>query len=313
MRKLIIHPGWYKTATSAIQKALDEESLQLQEQGILYPKSLQFIDCAHHKFALAFKPSGPYRSPNTIEEVLNMCLAEMREKGCDSLLISSELSPLYFSFPQFQKFTSDTFDNIEVVFTLRSQSSCLFSLYSQLVTDPNVRYRESIMHLFCQNIDQLNYYLKISDWAKHVGANNITLIPYEPNIVENFCRFVGVNLSPSSKPKRVHSSLNPLFLSVVKEYCRTINDPAEFRRRKELIINVLKEASSKDDADQIEKQTILSSNEQLALDKYYSPSNKLLLSVSRNTEPILEVSRRKDVCCYDPSAFQNSILANIRP
>jgi hypothetical protein len=301
MRKLFIHPGWSKTGTSAIQHALVSMGDQLKARGILYPKSLQQIDLAHHKFALAFKSSGPYKTGYSKEEVIQMAINEMQVEGCDSLVISSELSPFYFDYPEFCSFAEAYFDSIEIIFTIRSQSDCLKSLFCQLVTDANVRYRESLLFLFTKNIDHLNYYDQIHRWSNAAGKQSVRIIPYSRNIVNDFLDSVDTSLVKPDASKAVHTSINPLYLLIIQDRCRTIHDPTMFAQRRKQLLRLLGNA----EASNVEFDTtvLFSSNEQLSIDQYYEKFNQLLTSVSSNSTCLLPLERRKDVLSYSPSSF----------
>lgn len=309
MNKLIIHPGWSKTGTSAIQAALQAETQQLKKIGILYPKSLQEIDCAHHKFALAFQPSGPYKSSHSKEEVMQMALNEMMSESCTSLLISSELSPFYFDYPEFQKFAASNFDKIEIIFTIRPQSDFLQSLFSQLVTDPNVRYRESLLFLFAKNIEHLNYYNNIKRWADIAGTASVRIVPYSHNVVSQFFDSIGIILPLSETNKAVHASVKSLYLKIIQDQSRLINDSTRFAQRIKQLLILLDKASSSEF--NFETEILFSSNEQHAIDQYYCESNNNLLTVSSNTQPLLPLNRKANIICYSHSSFSKmlSLLA----
>jgi hypothetical protein len=305
MRKLIIHPGWSKTGTSAIQHALVSITDQLKERGILYPTSLQQIDLAHHKFALAFKASGPYSTNHNKEDVIKMAINEMKAEGCNSLIISSELSPLYFDYPEFRAFVDSYFDYVEIIFTIRSQSDCLKSLFSQLVTDPNVRYRESLFFLFTKNIDHLNYYSQISRWSNVVDKQSVRIIPYSKNVVGDFLDSIDTSLVKPNTVSPVHASINPLFLLVIQDRCGAINDPNLFRQRQKQLLQLLNKAEqSKIDFD---TAVLFSGNEQFSVDQYYKTSNALLTTISSNQADLLPLERRKDVLCYTPLSFKKML------
>jgi hypothetical protein len=259
MRRLIIHPGWSKTGTSAIQFSLVSIKDQLKQRGILYSSSLQEIDMAHHRFALAFQASGPYQTSYTKEEVIHLAVAEMQAESCDSLIISSEHSPFYFDYPEFLRFAESCFDSVEIMFTIRSQSDCLKSLYSQLVTDPNVRFRESLLFLLSQNIDYLNYYNEILRWSNAAGTQGIRIIPYSRTIVHDFIDAIDKTLEKPMQEQSVHVSINSLYLQIIQERCKFLTDPIIFAQRMNQLVAFLDKARGSNNV--FDTTVLFSSNE----------------------------------------------------
>jgi hypothetical protein len=280
-RILYLHPGWSKTGTSAIQKALHQARPELISQGILYPESLQWKDHAHHEFALAFKPSaGPYRTSLQPQEALDRLEAELISSSVGSAIISSELSPLYFNHPVFRAFTDRHFDEIHLLFTVRRQSELLLSLFAQLVNDPNVRYAHSLFHLFVQNIHWLNFHDRIAEWERHVPAPRITLLPHSDSLLIDVLAAFGLN-APSEPAERVHSSLQPRALLAIQHKCAGITQAAPYKKKRD---QALQEMTSTDPNN--DTNTLFSVAEQAAVDNFYRGSNARLAKKYRSTDSL---------------------------
>lgn len=270
---LYLHVGWSKTGTSAIQSQIQQQHADFLEKGILYPQSLQWPDHSHHPFALSFKGSGAYQSDMSPAEALETLRMEMEASLSPNVLMSSELSPFYFNNPKFKEFVSQYFDNVRVVFTVRSQSELLLSLFNQLVKDPNVRYSASLFSLAMRNINWLNFYQNIKQWGGVVGAKNVTVIPYSKSVVDDFfSEFnVPVKYKESDNSRTVNPSLPTRCLAVLQARGRKATDSASFSR----IRNDVIELSSKVPEER-DRYVLFSVPEQQSLDEHFKQGNQLL-------------------------------------
>ncbi|MBU2977230.1 hypothetical protein [Alteromonas sp. C1M14] len=271
MRVLYIHPGWSKTGTSAIQSALCQHSTSLQEQGILYPESVRWTDGSHHTFAWAFsKQDAVYSNDYTAADVIEMVYEEMTQKGCHSLLLSSELSPVYLNNPRFKQWCDKTFDKVEVIFTVRRQSELVVSLYNQLIKDPNVRYKASLHTLIFNNLNWLNFKESILNWTKFVGDENIRVLPFSRQIVSEFLELFNINEQLPEDKATVNTSIPNAVLEVVKTYNLDTKSNQEYLEKRDRIINIYKEQQPP------LNQMLFSVSEQQALDKHFNPSNQYI-------------------------------------
>lgn len=272
---LYLHVGWSKTGTSAIQSQIQNQQEDFLERGILYPQSLQWPDHSHHPFALSFKGSGAYQSDLTPEQALEKLRLEMVASPAESVLLSSELSPFYFNNPRFSAFVSEHFSRVKVIFTIRPQSELLLSLFNQLVKDPNIRYGASLFALAMRNIHWLNFYQNIRQWSDVVGKENIMVIPYSQNVVQDFFgKFslpVRDDAEPESGPRIVNPSLPTRCLAVLQARGRKATDAASFARIRNEVVELSARIPEERD-----KFKLFSVPEQQALDDHFRKGNESL-------------------------------------
>ncbi|SEN44475.1 hypothetical protein [Halomonas caseinilytica] len=270
---LYLHVGWSKTGTSAIQAQIQEQKDDFLAKGVLYPQSLQWPDHSHHPFALSFQGSGSYQSNMTPAEALEALRLEMESSPAHDVLISSELSPFYFNNSKFKEFVAQHFERVQVIFTVRSQSELLLSLFNQLVKDPNVRYGASLFSLSMRNIHWLNFYQNVKQWADVVGANNITVIPYGLSVVEDFFEkfSIPVQYKDANGNRTVNPSLPTRCLAVLQARGRKATDAAGFSRIRNEVISL----SAKIPTDR-DRHVLFSVPEQQALDDYFKQGNQML-------------------------------------
>lgn len=128
MAKLIIHAGYHKTGTSAIQDTLCNNKDILWENGYFYPDPAPFN--AHHEFASKLK------SVSTLEDGVRgaeeTLLAYKQHAKGRAVLLSSEMFSEQVDPSCFQTLP-DIFDIIQIVFYIRQQDDLYESAYNQQV------------------------------------------------------------------------------------------------------------------------------------------------------------------------------------
>ncbi|WP_276756603.1 hypothetical protein [Pseudoalteromonas marina] len=266
---LYLHVGWSKTGTSAVQSQAQRQREDLLANGVLYPQSLQWPDHSHHPFALAFKgdKGGGYSVDMSAVDAMNMLKSELQDSGAESVLISSELSPIYYHNPRFVEFVNESFDEVKVLFTVRLQSELLMSLMNQLVKDPNIRYKGSIFQLAIQNLNTLSYYKRIKVWEKFVGKANIHCFSYSKNIVGDFLNFFGVELDDLGNELVINKSVPNRILPLLQSLSPELTNQQYLDKTEELIRQTQSEAHG---YKQIE---LFSVGEQHAYDNYFEVMN----------------------------------------
>jgi len=233
---LYIHIGWSKTGTSAIQSQLDLQFNKLKSKSILYSKRMQMNDQAHHHFALAFSPIHGYPAQYNIDQVITALNEEMSENDCESLLLSSELSPFYFNNPKFCKWV-ERFDSIKIIATVRRQSELLLSLFNQLVKDPQVRYKGTFFQMAITNFPKMNFYQHLQNWASKVGDDNIVVMNYDDGVVKQFLEYFNLEVDLENILTIVNPSLPNNTLRLMQEKTKGVNEPNKYRKIRDLLIS----------------------------------------------------------------------------
>ncbi|WP_396621489.1 hypothetical protein [Marinobacter sp. W-8] len=268
---LYLHVGWSKTGTSAIQSQVQAQHREFLQKGILYPQALQWPDHSHHPFALAFNDVGGYQGQHTPAEALNQLQREMSSVDADSVLVSSELSPFYFSNDLFKSFVESNFETVKVIFTVRTQSELLLSLFNQLVKDPNVRYGASMFTLAMRNLAWLNFDQNVMRWSKVVGRENLHVVPYSREVVRDFFNLFDIGVSEGESGKIVNPSLPTRSLAILQARARAADNPRDFLEIRNRILSQLSEIPEQND-----RYVLFSVPEQKAFDDHFSASNKKL-------------------------------------
>lgn len=182
-RRIYIHIGAHKTATTALQKFCWEQREVLAENDVLYPDS-NIYHFGHHRLAFALgKKLDPKKGdfPDFQEEIITLRRA-IDESHQSRILISSEA--LFVSkrknLEMLRKELSDF--QVIIIAVVRRQDNYLISFYNQNArmvgnsfTQPLGTYLES-PRVIAQEISFLRW-LRL--WREVFGINAVHLLRYE--------------------------------------------------------------------------------------------------------------------------------------
>ena len=292
---LYLHVGWSKTGTSAIQAQLQTQKEEFREKGILYPQALQWPDHSHHMFALSFKENSVYKSGLTPDEALQKLEEEIKDSDGQDVVLSSELSPIYFNNNKFKNFSRDYFSQVKIIFTVRPQSELLLSLFNQLVKDQNVRYGGSLFTLAMRNLVWLNFFQNIKQWARHVDISNMFVVPYSKVVVSDFFSIFNVAPSLEKTPKIVNPSLPSRCLPALQAHGRHAKGVKDFVRVRDAIVDLAQHMPAEDD-----RHVLFSDSEQRALDDHFKRSNIQLAETFGFNQDLIHKSSYKDIMAISP-------------
>ena len=209
--KLVIHPGFHKTGTTAIQASLSARRADLLAKGILYPWPTL---SAHHRAAWAitgrswgWKNRGGTTTP--IERWNSLAREYRKHKGV-SIFSSEFLTEL--SVDQIEKIQRETqakgkpSTDIQVVFTLRPLVKLLASTYQQyLKVGIKSDYPTWLQEIFGENPESKhfqNFWRRnrhaevMGRWAQVFGKENVTVMVVDETkpefLYENFNELLGL-------------------------------------------------------------------------------------------------------------------------
>ena len=206
LKKLIIHPGFHKTGTTALQQALSEARQELLESNFNYP---HIAGNAHHRAAWSIieKTWGWKNRGGRSTDVAEWKKLERKlNKNKRTAIVSSE----FFSEATLEqllllKKNTQNFD-VKVVFTWRPLPFMLASTYQQYLKyglkKSYLEWLDSIFQVpgeakFTPSFWKRNLHGDVvSKWAKVFGSGNISLIAVneaDPNFLySSFSDLAGV-------------------------------------------------------------------------------------------------------------------------
>ena len=215
--KLVIHPGWPKTGTSALQDYFVRNYENYRRERVVYPLAGRYIDNAHHGLALSLQPRPGLTCEMDASELIRKIEEESRD--AETVIISSELSPLYFNIDIMSKFLCN-FKEVALLFTLRPQSDLFSSLMKQWIKDPAIILGLSPMELLREHSSTLNYEAEIERWTSSVPSHvalSVNLVTYSSDrLIQSVLGSLGLPAMPELGTKS-NSSITDLAAAVL--YC----------------------------------------------------------------------------------------------
>ncbi len=196
MRKLIIHAGFPKSGTTALQAAFRENSQLLLDHGIHYPESVN--DAHHTGIASLVGRSVGWTPIKRSEEMWDYFAKQIVESKFNTILISSE----FFSSARpesIMKIRNDFSDfDVEIIFTLRSLDSIIPSIYQQNLKKGAVAtYPQWISKKFLTVDGNLlskprliNHSEIINAWVNEFGADKVSLVMADTSQPEMLYRHI---------------------------------------------------------------------------------------------------------------------------
>ncbi|MCX6403438.1 MAG: hypothetical protein NT032_05940 [Actinobacteria bacterium] len=226
-KKIIIHPGFPKSGTTALQASLMQSSEDLEKQNLLYQPPL---NNAHHRAAWAltkytFGWDGEGGENTPLAAWKKLCQSSKNSKI--PVLISSE----YFirvgqdKIPKMKAELGAS--EYKIIFTLRPFAKVLPSRYQQSLQKGKTWTYDKWLHSLLDNskpkISLVDYAGIIETWVKAFGANNVTIIIADesnPDVLyRRFESAIGITnetLKPA-KIKRINRSLTASEVEILRQ------------------------------------------------------------------------------------------------
>jgi len=141
MKKLYIHIGTHKTATTWLQHFLGKNSRRLEDHGFYYPKAGRVNQAQHRLGQAIFRRPKPVTSLNDVP-VWQKFKHEISLTNCENIVLSSEEFEWVGRPNIIREYLSGV--EIHVVVYLRRQDDYLESLYGQQIRDFGPRLTKTI-------------------------------------------------------------------------------------------------------------------------------------------------------------------------
>jgi hypothetical protein len=204
---LIIHPGFHKTGTSALQSSLRANSKALAAEGILYPPTKGAT--GHHHAVWALRETlhgwGKHSGQKTPEKVWRSLARRIRAHSGTAVLSSEFL--IKSNDETIQRLARDTeARRVQVVFTIRPLVDILPSAYQQYLkfgrATSYTKWLKDILDSERRTAAARSFWMRqdhpaiVERWANIFGAENIHLIitdkQHPERIFEIFSSLLGL-------------------------------------------------------------------------------------------------------------------------
>lgn len=198
-KRLFLHIGSHKTATTFIQNSLFKNPRILNDLGILYPKSGQVYQ-AHFRLCWALKdPERKHIDLEKLEEWASL-INEIDAATQNEIIISSEEFGLGLD-PTRLGILRQRYD-VFIIFYLRSPDSYMESFYNQFVKDFRSREKRRIEEYIAEEeLFFLDTFRILNRWAETFGKDSIRLRLFgkefmPDGIMKDFLSALGCNRFP---------------------------------------------------------------------------------------------------------------------
>jgi len=185
MKNIILHIGYNKTGTTAIQNIFYHNRKILEKQGVFYPEKCRERrkSPAHHSLAesLLYKINKPLpRFVNTkiykkhpFDHYWQILMRELSGTNAPTVFISSEAFSRLRGNPAQMQFIKDQLKShhVRILAYLRSQPEFLESAYNQAVK--RGRETRTVDELMDSGWMSIDYFQELEQWASVFGSENM--------------------------------------------------------------------------------------------------------------------------------------------
>lgn len=231
----IIHIGWHKTGSTALQVFLLKNRKALIRRCQTYYPQEGLLTCAHHTVAWSFqgREASPWGPVAVLEgggdAYLRAAMESASSKGCTKIVLSSE-EFCTFDLDAIQSLSKSLramADSVKVVAYIRRQDLLVESAYNMQVKWWGARLRADFDEYVKGKRAYPNYFRILKGWAGVFGVSNLIVRRYEREALESrdvridFCEAVGLNHEGLGHMEEdVNDSLGPKAL----EFLRILNN-----------------------------------------------------------------------------------------
>lgn len=192
-KQILLHIGFGKTGTSAIQKLLFNKRQILKGQGVYYPDIAVYENAHHH--------ISNYRIPKMSDvnkKLLAIIMDKFKNNDCQKLLLSSE--QFCFCKPEYVKEVCSYFKNypVSVIFYYRKQQFLLPSAYLQHVKAGADFLKGGLNGFFHHAHRAFDFIERLQAWDDALGKESIKVRLYRDGTEKfdspkDFCDFLGLD------------------------------------------------------------------------------------------------------------------------
>jgi hypothetical protein len=237
MKKLILHIGFHKTGTSALQEYFDENRKTLETQGIFYPKSLNGKFPGNVDLSWAFNENAPpYASLNSDEklQIKSYYKNQMDNTECETIIVSSEdfvlLDGQFKSIENVKDFFSDY--DVSIVAYVREPIDFMISLYSHAIRARllDCTFKSYISKHY--SFRAADFPLRLQPWRRCFSDEAIVVKKFAPKefykgtLVNDFFHAVGIDVKLDMTMNRSNVGVHPwLIQSYIETSKSSIGEP----------------------------------------------------------------------------------------
>lgn len=220
MKRVFVHIGPHKTASTAIQKHFFERRAALRSDGVLYPESCWFHYGQHRlSFALKGMDDPTVGAVPDWDFELHALKSEILRSSAGSAFVSSEE---FFSAdrPAVERLRAGLAEfDVKIIAFLRRPDALLLSIYNQIIRTIENKLHQPL-NGFVGNPQSLHADLDLeghcTKWIEIFGIENTTLLLYEDDDPRrSVCRAIGIDSGPLAE-ERINTSLSNTAIEMIR-------------------------------------------------------------------------------------------------
>lgn len=236
--RIVLHIGFHKTGSSAVQEYLNAFRNFNLSQGLFYPPPLSGTP-SHGEVpwallgARARWRTGDFDLADVWAHHLEAALRCQSASGAHTTLISSEDFSLLSDTPAHMQHLADALRgrDVWVVASLRAPLDYLVSWYGHAIRTGKTRAGAEELGRIAP-WKSLDYPGRLAPWAAHFGADRLIVLPYRRDAVRAYARALGVAVSPDYQQAKVNAPPHPW---VIDAYRMLPQQPAFDAARQHLL------------------------------------------------------------------------------
>lgn len=237
---VVLHIGFHKTGSSAIQEFLHEHRDFAREKGIGYPKPLCIFP-SHAEIAWShLKDWAPWRDrdyePIEVLDYYRAIVENNEADGRHTVISNEDISLLADDREMFHGFAEAVKPlNPIILAYVRDPSDYVFSAYHHAIAEGHTKSAFKDWYLTDFHADAVDFRTRVERWEMEFGAASILIREYGANgtdSVGDFLSIFGVDRPTNETQKRVNTGIHPWF---VDSYRKIQNGPPGETSRQALI------------------------------------------------------------------------------
>jgi hypothetical protein len=183
-KTLILHIGFHKTGTSALQEMFNENRDRLLDVGLFYPRTISGFP-AHQELAWSLFDEIPHWVDKKIslnpEEVYNKYVKDIKESNSDIAILSSEdLCTIGADIAKLQQIKSFFIEfDVKIVCYVREQIDFMQSLFHHAIRENE--YSNNFKSYLSEkiNLETGFFYQRLENWIKVFDKSNVIVRKYD--------------------------------------------------------------------------------------------------------------------------------------
>ena len=274
-RKITIHIGTYKTATSSLQHSLARSGAVLADAGVKYASTGLNETLSKHLQIFDRIIDSPYNRTRherqRTVDYLSGLVDEVREPGVEHLLISEE--EFSYPTPEIAQYFAPLRDqaDVQVVMVVRPQTELLESLYLQFMKEPKRQITAPFEEYLeeRETIERGLFDRILEPWSEAFGHEAIRVMDFRDLVAEGaitgFARRLGLPTDLVEPPAHLNRSITPAAGELIR---RVAAERPEFPR--------MRMAGLLQELEQDRKTTLVTKDLRKSIERRFRRSNKQL-------------------------------------